>query len=71
MTVEWLVAQKVGFRKPKQWYEVPCVSVCKTGVTFNQQFVDSYNSPWGSYLQVGIDRENKKLLFRTATEDDT
>ncbi len=51
--------------KPPEWLEVPCVTVGKTGVTFNKKFCEAYGVSHGSRLMIGYDRENFKIGFRT------
>lgn len=50
-----------------QWSSVPCVSVIKNGIGFNQQFLDAFGLIDGSLVLVFIDSEKRMLGLRQAT----
>lgn len=53
-----------GSIRPKAWKEVPCMALNKTGMSFNDQFIEAYGCQEGMLMLVFIDRQGFKIGFR-------
>ena len=69
----WEKVEKTGrgmtSRRTAQWYEVPCVSLGKTTLVFNEKFRDAFTNGEFRGVYILIDKDRRVLGFKIPTKE--